>query len=152
MADITPTDIVNKVFRITLRGYARDEVDDFLQQVSDSLYRALEENQRLRGQLEDLRGRLQHYQDTENLIKNALLLAERTADETRQRAHQEADLIRREAENTMRTERAELEELRHTRQRIAAELRAMLHAHLTLLDTQEGSLASAPAQSKGEGG
>ncbi|MHB0936311.1 MAG: DivIVA domain-containing protein [Armatimonadota bacterium] len=150
MADITPTDIVNKQFRLTMRGFDRTEVDDFLQQVSDSLYRALEENQRLRTQIEDLRGRLQHYQDTEDLIKSALMLAERTADETRQRAHQEADLIRREAETTLRTERAEMEELRQMRHRMAAELRAMLHAHLSLLDAQDGR--PAPALSRGEAG
>ena len=150
MADITPTDIVNKQFRATLRGYDRNEVDDFLQQASDSLYRALEESQRLRAQIDDLRGRLQHFQDSEDLIKNALLLAERTADETRQHAHQEADLMRREAEHTLRTERAEMEELRQTRHRMVAELRAILHAHLNLLDAQDGR--PAPALSRGEAG
>lgn len=150
MADITPTDIVNKQFRVTLRGYDRNEVDDFLQQASDSLYRALEENQRLRAQNDDLRERLQHYQNSEDLIKNALLLAERTADETRQRAHQEADLMRREMEQTLRTERAELEELRQARQRMIAEMRAMLHAHLSLLDAQDGRPAPAPARGEME--
>lgn len=150
MADITPTDIVNKQFRMTFRGYDHNEVDDFLQQVSDSLYRTLEENQRLRAQVDDQRGRLQHYQDTEDLIKNALVLAERTADETRQHAHQDADLIRREAESTLRTERAEMEELRQTRHRMIAELRAILNAHLGLLDAQDSR--PAPAQSRGETG
>ena len=147
MTDITPTDIVNKEFHQTLRGYDKTEVDDFLQQTSDSLYRALEENQRLRAQLDDLRARLQHYQETENLIKNALLLAERTADDVRQRAHQEADLIRREAEDALRRERAELENMRQTRNRAIAEIRALLHAHMAMLDTQD----SAPAPARGEG-
>jgi len=146
MADITPTDIVNKVFRIAMRGYERNEVDDFLQQASDSLYRALEESQRLRAQMDDLRGQLQHYKDTEDLMKNALLLAERAADETRQRAHQDADLLRREAELALHTERAALEELRQSKHRMVAEFRAVLQAHLALLDAQEGR----PAASRGE--
>jgi len=149
MSDITPTDIVNKVFRVTMRGYERDEVDDFLQQVSDSLYRALEENQRQRAQMDDLRAQVQHYQDTEDLMKNALLLAERAADETRQRAHQEADLLRREAENDLHKERIALEDLRQSRYRMVAELRAVLQAHLNLLDAQESRPAAAP---RGEGG
>jgi len=150
MAEITPTDIVNKVFRVTMRGYERDEVDDFLQQVSDSLYRALEENQRMRAQMDDLRAQLQHYQDTEDLMKNALLLAERAADETRQRAHQEADLLRREAESDLHKEHTTLEELRQSRHRMVAEFRAVLQAHLNLLDAQEGRPASAAP--RGEGG
>jgi cell division initiation protein len=149
MTDITPTDIVNKAFRVTLRGYERDEVDDFLQQVSDSLYRALEENQRQRAQMDDLRERLQHFQNSEDLMKKALLLAERAADETRQRAHQEADLLRREAEQMLHTERAELEALRQSRNRMVAEFRAVLQAHLTLLDAQEDRPAA--AASRGEG-
>ena len=148
MADITPTDIVNKEFRQALRGYDKNAVDDFLQQASDSLYRSLEENQRLRAQIEDLRGRLQHFQDTEHLIKNALMLAERTADEVRHHAHQEADLIRREAEDGLRRERAELEEMRQLRYRVVAEVRALLNTHLAMLDAQDRELT--PASSRRE--
>ncbi|MCL5801884.1 MAG: DivIVA domain-containing protein [Gammaproteobacteria bacterium] len=137
MADITPNDIINKQFRLAFRGYSPDQVDDFLQQVSDSLYRVLEENQRLRTQIEDSRSQLTRYQETEGLIKNALVLAERTADDVRQRAEQEAEQIRRRAGEHTDTERVELEVLRQTRQRIIVELRTMLQTHLSLLEGQE---------------
>lgn len=137
MAELTPTDIVNKEFRVTFRGYAQGEVDDLLQQASDTLYKALEENQKLRGEVETLQARVQQYQQTEHLIKNALVLAERTADETRQHAHEEADLIRKQAEEATRREREELESLRQLRFRVIAELRGMLHAHQSLLDAQQ---------------
>jgi cell division initiation protein len=148
MADITPTDIVNKQFRLGLRGYDKHEVDDFLQQISDSLYKVLEENQRLRAQIEDLRGRVQHFQETEGLIKNALMLAERTADEVRQHAHQEAELIKRQAEEDLRRERTELEDSRQMRQRILAEIRALLNSHLSLIEAQENRpyMTSAPRE------
>lgn len=152
MADITPTDIVNKEFRVTFRGYAQGEVDDLLQQASDSLFHALEDAQRLRGEVEELKGRIQQYQQTENLIKNALVLAERTADELRHHAHEEADLIRRKAEEELRRERTELEGLRQTRYRIIAELRAMLHAHLSMLDAQENRPLPASEPARGEDG
>ncbi len=138
MADVTPTDIVNQEFHVTFRGYAQREVDDFLQEIADSLTGMLEENRRLRAEAEELKARVQQYQQTEHLIKNALVLAERTADELRQRAHEEADLIRRAAEEEQRRQRAELEELRQLRFRILAELRGLLHAHTSLLDAQEG--------------
>ena len=144
MADITPTDIENLHFRRSMSGYAREEVDDFLQQVSDSLFHALEENQRLRTQVDDLRGQLQRYQQTEDLIRNALVLAERTADETRQRAHEEADLIRRQAEENIRALRAEQDTLQQQRLRVIAELRGVLQSQLALLETQERRLTTPP--------
>jgi cell division initiation protein len=137
MAEITPNDIINKEFRMTLRGYATEQVDDFLQQISDRLFRVMEENQRLRAQTEEVRGHLQQYQQTEELLKNALVLAERAAEETRQRAHQEADLIRREAEVQLERERASVQDTLHLRDRAVAELRALLQSHLAMLDTQE---------------
>ncbi|HEY3416372.1 MAG TPA: DivIVA domain-containing protein [Armatimonadota bacterium] len=142
MTDITPNDIVNKEFRVTMRGYAREQVDEFLQQVSDALYKTLGENQRLRGQLDELRGKVEQNKQSEELLKSALLLAERAADETRQRAHQEADLIRREATDAVQTEYAKLESTRQSRLRLLVELRAMLNAHLSLLDSQEATSGS----------
>jgi len=137
MPDLTPTDIVNKEFGRSLRGYATDEVDDFLQQASDSLFRALEEGQRLRGQIESLNEQLKRYQQTENLIKNALVLAERTAEDLRAQAQRDAEQIRRDATEQLRTERAEMETMRHSRLGMIAELRALLNAHLSLLESQE---------------
>ncbi len=142
MADLTPTDIVNKDFPQSLRGYTVREVDDYLQQVSDSLFRALEENQRLRGQVEEMRGRLQHYQQHEEFIQKALVLAEKTAEDTRRAARQDADLIQREAQEQIRKERTELEELNQLRLRIIAEMRAVLYAQLSLLESQEQRLVS----------
>lgn len=138
MPDITPNDIINKEFRTVLRGYPHDEVDEFLQEVSEALYLALQENQRLRGQVDSLREQVGRYQETEGLIKNALVLAERTADEVRLRAQQDADLLRREAELRLSTERQAVEDLRETRRRITAELRATLNAHMELLQRREG--------------
>ena len=142
MTDITPNDIVNKEFRVTMRGYAREQVDEFLQDIADALYHALGEHQRLQGQVDELRGKLDQYRQSEELLKNALVLAERAADETRQRAHQEGDLIRREAHDAVQAEYAKLESTRQLRLRLIAELRAMLNAHLALLDSQEASSVS----------
>lgn len=144
MAEITPNDIVNKVFRMTLRGYAADQVDDFLQEVSDSLFRTIEENQRLRAQIEELKSRVQQFTKTEDLIKNTLVLAERTAEETREQARKEADLLRREMQEKMRAERVELERTRQERLRVLAEFRAVLQAHATMLDAQERQMMTSP--------
>jgi cell division initiation protein len=144
MAELTPNDILNRQFRQTLRGYATDEVEELQQQAGEALYQTLQEGQQLRAQVEGLRDRVKHYQETEDLIKNALVLAERTADEIRQRAHEEADLIRREAALAVRAEQAEVETLRRERDRMVAEMRATLQAHWSLLDAQEKRDGSRP--------
>jgi cell division initiation protein len=137
MADITPTDIVNKEFRRGFRGYACEQVDDFLQLVSDSLFHALEANQRLRSQVESLTSEVQRYKQTEDLIKNSIVLAERTAEDLKSYALIEAESIRRNAEEQLREQRAELENLRQVRHRAIAEMRAALTVQLSLLDAQE---------------
>ncbi|HOF88142.1 MAG TPA: DivIVA domain-containing protein [Armatimonadota bacterium] len=155
MAELTPNDIVNKQFRHTLRGYAQDEVDEFLQQAAEALYQALEDALRLRQQLSELRARLEQYEGTENLIKSALVMAERTAEDVRTAAHREAELIRREAEERTREERAATEELRQLRLRVMSELHAMLTAHLNLLESQASRFAPAPPpapETRAEGG
>lgn len=151
MAELTPNDMVNKQFRQKLRGYAQDEVDEFLQEAAESLFQALEENQRLRAQLAEMKTRVEQYQGTENLIQSALVMAERTAEDVRSAANREAELLIREAGERTREERAAMEELRQARLRIMTELHAMLSAHLNLLESQAHRLYPTPeARPEGE--
>jgi cell division initiation protein len=50
--DLMPIDIVNHKFRQGLKGYVQAEVDDFMGQVADAYGKALEENERLKQELE----------------------------------------------------------------------------------------------------
>lgn len=137
MPDITPNDMINQEFRRAFRGYNAQEVDEFLQLASDSLFHAYEESQRLHAQVVSLADEVKRYQQRENLINNAIVLAERTADELKEHAVREAEHTRRAIEEQLHTQRAELEQLRQTRLRVIAELRAELTAHLSLLESAE---------------
>ena len=132
--EISPNDILNKEFRRILRGYDPDQVAEFLQRISDHIFRLLEERQRLQSQINELQARLQQFVETEDLMHNALLLAERTAEETRQQARHEADLIRREALQQVESERAAQDALFSSRRRLVSEMRAMLQAQLAMLE------------------
>jgi cell division initiation protein len=149
---IMPIDIVNQKFRQGLRGYVQAEVDDFLGQVADAYGKALEENDRLKQELERAERELGHYREVEQTIKNALVLAEKTGDEARSRAQQQASLVVREAEQQARETLAAArrdadgvaraaEELRRERARFEAEFRALLETYLHLLSG--GSRAAA---------
>jgi DivIVA domain-containing protein len=50
---LTPVDVQQKVFRLAFRGYNERDVDEFLDEVTESLAALHEENKRLREQLQD---------------------------------------------------------------------------------------------------
>jgi cell division initiation protein len=161
MVGLTPNDIANKKFRQSFRGYATSEVDDFLQEIVDSFYEVLKDNDQLKVQNADASEKLRHFQTNENLIKDAIVLAKSTADETRNNAQRESELIRREAEEWTRKLRldteadlhgllVEVEGLKQERLRLIAEVRAVLFAQLSFLETQEKHLSGATQNKEGE--
>ncbi len=95
---LTPLDIHNQEFRRVLRGYSEDEVDDFLDRVVGDFEKLLKENAQLKDEIEELRGRVEQYKQLENTLHGALIVAQETAEEVKQSARKEAQLIVREAE------------------------------------------------------
>lgn len=55
MAPLTPMDIFNKDFRTAMRGYDKNEVDQFLDLVLQSYEEVLEENEKLKAQVRELK-------------------------------------------------------------------------------------------------
>ena len=94
---LSPIDIEQKTFRVALRGYAEEEVDQFL----DEIVIAIREYER---QLRDanervavLEEQLEANRETEDRIKKTLVIAQRTADQVVQEARGEASLLINEA-------------------------------------------------------
>jgi cell division initiation protein len=150
--DLMPIDIVNHKFRQGLKGYVQAEVDDFMGQVADAYGKALEENERLKQELEKAERALRQYQQVEETMKSALVLAEKTADETRGRAQEQASLVVREAEQQAREIAAaarheaediarQVQDLRQERDRFEAEFRALLETYMHLLSQRTRAAA-----------
>jgi len=55
MPQITPMDIFNKDFRTAMRGYDKNEVDQFLDLVLQSYEEVLEENEKLKEEVRQLK-------------------------------------------------------------------------------------------------
>lgn len=71
-------DIVTKSFgRETLNGYKRDEVDAFLQELSDEFAQLHKENEELQSKLEVLADKIREYREEEDALKDALLVAQK---------------------------------------------------------------------------
>jgi cell division initiation protein len=160
MQKITPVDIQHKSFKKALQGYDRAEVDQFLDELIESMEDEAQERAALEAEIGDLRERISHFKAMEESLQNTLILAQRTADEVKAAAHKEADLIKAEARmladkeiaGTMdRTEEAKREYQRalETTERARSELRSLLLTHLSLIDRATDARTPAPPSANG---
>lgn len=145
MAKITIIDIQHKEFKKSLQGYDRNEVNEFLDEIIETLEDEAHARAALQGEIADLRERLSHFKAMEESLQSTLLLAQRTADEVKAAAHKEADLIKQEARLAAereisalsdRIEEARREAQRHqdTAEKAKSELRSLLMSHLALIE------------------
>jgi cell division initiation protein len=145
MAKITIVDIQHKEFKRSLQGYDRNDVNEFLDEIIETLEDEAQTRAALQGEAADLRERISHFKSMEESLQSTLLLAQRTADEVKAAAHKEADLIKQEARLAGERELASLgdridesrrEAQRHqdTAEKAKSELRSLLMSHLSLID------------------
>lgn len=79
---LTPQDIEAQVFREKFKGYDQDEVDAFLDRVSDSLAQLLREREEMTERMQAIEADARESIEAERLLKRTLITAQRTADET----------------------------------------------------------------------
>jgi cell division initiation protein len=142
---ITPIDIQHKSFKKALQGYDRAEVDQFLDEIIETLEDEAQHRAALEADIADLKERISHFKAMEESLQNTLVLAQRTADEVKVSAHKEADLIREQArlgaERELAGHNDSIAEVRREHQRAVeatekarSELRSLLMTHLALLE------------------
>ena len=94
---ITPNDIENKQFKRAGRGYAADEVDEFLDQLTVDYEKLYRMNREQTEKIQALTKAVEYYQGLEDSLNKALVLAEKTADERKAAAEERAAQIEKEA-------------------------------------------------------
>jgi len=92
----TPSQIQEKDFKTGI-GYDKKDVELFLKDLSGDYEALLVENENLKHKLKDLSEGLSYYKSIEKTLQKALILAEKTAQDTRATAIREADSIESEA-------------------------------------------------------
>jgi cell division initiation protein len=141
---LTPTDVHNKEFHRKMRGYAEDEVDEFLDEIVREFEALLRDRDQTRLQLEEAERNLTRFHELEEHLQRALVVAQQTADDLRQNAQKEAELLLREAQQRAeqvieqaRTQVREVErdfaERRRELEVWKAKVRSLLESELTLL-------------------
>jgi cell division initiation protein len=145
MAKITVVDIQHKSFKKKLQGYDPVDVDQYLDEIIETLEDEAHARAALAGEVADLKERISHFKAMEESLQSTLLLAQRTADEVKASAHKEADLIKQEARLAAEREiaalgdrieeaRREAQRAQDTAEQAKSELRSLLMSHLSLID------------------
>lgn len=146
---LTPLDIENTKFRGAFNGYNRAEVDQLLSRASQELEALLKQIDELKRRIGQLEQTVADYRESEELLKNSVVLAQRTSDEIIAAAHQQADAIKRTAETDGRETRQRLGELRAEREQFEYAFHGLLAGFLKRLEQGNPALAR-PAQSAPE--
>ncbi len=142
---ITPLDIRKHGFPRRISGYDREEVNTFLGMVAEDYEGLLREVDALRQQVIRLEVKVDELASNEAILQSTLTTAQRLSDDLKQTATTEAEVLIGQAE--IRGEKildaahrraaqlsADIRKMKNLRCRMAAEVRATIQTHLSLLD------------------
>lgn len=130
---LTPVEIRHvELRRAWLRGYRRSAVDRLLSDIADSFESVWRERADLADRLEELEADARKHRELENLLRTTLVSAERAAQDMKEQARRESDLIVQEAHaesrRIVRAAAGERQRLEDETRRIRAQLRSALEA------------------------
>ena len=95
---LSPLDLKNKMMEPKKRKYYdKDETDDYLELVMEQYKQLYDENLELQKNVKSLNDGVQYYRSIENTMQKALVLAEKTAKETKDAAQLKAEAIEKDA-------------------------------------------------------
>jgi cell division initiation protein len=162
---ITPLDIQQMVFKVTFRGYDKEEVNRFLEELAQTVESLNRDHAVQQEKILFLEQQLAELKRTEATLSNTLLSAQSLADDVKQNAQREADLLIKEAElkagELIRQARVELTDtqrdlssLQKQRLLMVERLRASLRTFERMLEVEEHEAfhdAAAASEEKLEG-
>ena len=95
---ITPLDIQQMEFKVTFRGYDKEEVNRFLEELAQTVESLNRDHAVQREKIIFLEQQLTELKRTEATLSSTLLSAQSLAQDVKQNAQREADLVIKEAE------------------------------------------------------
>jgi len=142
---ITPLDVRGHRFAVKMRGYDKEEVQSFLNFVSEEFEKVVNEASHLKEESAQLKASLGDLTERERILKETLFTAQKLSEDMKEEAKKEGRLVMREAE--LRGQRlveqaqkrvSQLEDsirgLKLERDTFERKIRALLDQHLKLLE------------------
>ena len=96
---LTPLDIQNKSFPVKMRGYEKDEVDDFLDLIVRDYEDAVQKNRELEKALKHAEEKLEYVNELKDALNQSIIVAQDTADKVKTSASKESEVIVTSAQN-----------------------------------------------------
>jgi cell division initiation protein len=145
---ITPVDISHKTFTKKLFGIDEAEVTEFLQILASQLEHLVHERNVLKEQLRERELALNDYKERDQVLKTTIATASQMADRLRQDAEREgklivadaqqkAEIVTRDSRDSLKKMYQEIAELKRARMQFEANMRALVQAHVNVLDQGE---------------
>jgi len=145
---ITPIDIVHKSFSKKMMGIDAEEVMDFMAQIASQMESLIQERNSLKEALREKELSLLEYKERDQVLKNTIATASQMTERLRQDAdreakliiadaNQKAEIIIRDSRDSLKKMYQEITDLKRARMQFEANLKALVQAHLTLLEQGE---------------
>lgn len=142
---LMPEDIQSKQFHVRFRGFDVEEVDGFLEQVAENFLMLLEENNTLKTRIDSMAHDLEVFKQDESSFKNAILSAQKVADEMKKKSRSEANRmlmqanaevtqLKDEANREIAALEARVDQLKGLQSRLLTDLRGVLNGYLDQLE------------------
>ena len=145
---LTPVEIRHvELKRAWLRGYRRRPVEQLLEEIADSFEQVWRERADLSDHLEEVEVEAAKHRELEALLRSTLVSAERAAQDMKEQARRESDLIVQEAHAESRRVTREAAAERRRLEEDIVKIRSHLRAAFDLLGQDPGDK---PADSKEE--
>lgn len=96
---LTPLDIQNKSFQTKMRGYEKDEVDDFLDIVVRDYEELTQKNRELEKSLKHSEEKLEYFNELKDALNQSIIVAQDTADKVKTSASKESEVLVASAQN-----------------------------------------------------
>ncbi|MDO9507801.1 MAG: DivIVA domain-containing protein [Thermovirgaceae bacterium] len=145
---LTVLDIENINFKKVIRGYDTEEVEEFLERVAESLQVYSEKIKNLEVQTSRFDDQLREYGDLKRSLQDALVFAQKSAEERVNSAESKAEVVIAEAEaqahkiiigskDRVDEHKREIERLRQIRYQFVAEFKGLIAKFGSMLNVLE---------------
>ena len=142
---LMPLDIIQRQFKTGFRGFDVSEVDAFLGDMADAFQLLLNENEKLKSDMDRLNCVIKEYTEREETFKIALLNSQSVMEQMKENARKSAELIIAEAEvksekiisradNRLIQLQEEIFELKRRRTQMEVQLSSVIESHSRLLE------------------
>ena len=149
-------DIRKKTFSAQRNGLAKTEVDEFIGELATEIENLRKERAQLTEKAEELAKHLKAYEDTEQLLKDTLVTAQKATNQLREEAMREAQLviqkaeldaerIKRDATQQIRGVSDELRSLEAKRSALSDEIAVIARTYLAMAERMSNRKPNAEA-------